>query len=111
MFDSQGTQHVDYRGSDGHIHELWWDGNGWHTNDLTGATGATVAPETPPPTCSTPRAPSTSTTAAATTTSTNSGGDKPHKSVTRPAGDADSGLGHQATDDRGLVSYVLFAVI
>jgi hypothetical protein len=43
MFNAQGTQHVDYRGSDNHIHELWWDGNGWHTNDLTNATGATVA--------------------------------------------------------------------
>jgi hypothetical protein len=24
VFDAQGTQHVDYRGSDSHIHELWW---------------------------------------------------------------------------------------
>jgi hypothetical protein len=24
MFDAQGTQHVDCRGLDGHIHELWW---------------------------------------------------------------------------------------
>ena len=24
MFDAQGTQHVVYRGSDNHIHELWW---------------------------------------------------------------------------------------
>jgi hypothetical protein len=43
MFVTQGTQHVDYRGSDTHIHELWWDSNGWHTNDLTASTGATAA--------------------------------------------------------------------
>jgi hypothetical protein len=24
MFDAQGTQHVVYRGGDGHIHELYW---------------------------------------------------------------------------------------
>lgn len=24
MFNAQGTQQVNYRGSDGHIHELWW---------------------------------------------------------------------------------------
>jgi hypothetical protein len=24
VFDAQGTQHVVYRGVDGHIHELWW---------------------------------------------------------------------------------------
>lgn len=41
VFDAQGTQHVVYRGSDRHIHELWWDSNGWHPyNDLTRATGA-----------------------------------------------------------------------
>ncbi len=43
MFDSQGTQHVDYVASDGHIHELWWDGDGWHHHDLTGAAGAPAA--------------------------------------------------------------------
>jgi hypothetical protein len=37
MFDIQGTQHINYRGPDNHIHELWWDGNGWHHNDLTAA--------------------------------------------------------------------------
>ena len=25
MFDAQGTQHVVYRGTDNHIHELWWN--------------------------------------------------------------------------------------
>ena len=35
VFDSQGTQHVDYVGNDGHVHELWWDEDGWHHHDLT----------------------------------------------------------------------------
>jgi hypothetical protein len=35
MFDAQGTQHVVYRGGDGHIHELWWDAHGWHHTDAT----------------------------------------------------------------------------
>ncbi len=50
-FDAQGTQHVIYvdlgvgAGAIAdmaclHIHELWWDINGWHHNDLTAATGA-----------------------------------------------------------------------
>ncbi|MGO9903712.1 MAG: hypothetical protein ACLP0J_29520 [Solirubrobacteraceae bacterium] len=43
MFAAQGTQHVMYRDGSGHIHELWWDSNGWHTDDLTAATGATPA--------------------------------------------------------------------
>jgi hypothetical protein len=37
------TQHVNYRGTDGHIHELWWDNNGWHHHDLTIATDAPPA--------------------------------------------------------------------
>jgi hypothetical protein len=40
VFSSQGTQHVIYKGVAGHIHELWSDGNRWHANDLTAATGA-----------------------------------------------------------------------
>jgi hypothetical protein len=43
IFDAQGTQHVFYVGSDQHIHELWWDINGWHHNDLTAATSAPLA--------------------------------------------------------------------
>jgi Fungal fucose-specific lectin len=44
-FEAQGTQHVFYIGADNHTHELWWDSNGWHTDDLTAATGAPpVAP-------------------------------------------------------------------
>jgi hypothetical protein len=39
MFVAQGTQHVVYRGGDQHIHELWWASDGWHHNDLTGASG------------------------------------------------------------------------
>lgn len=40
VFDAQGTQHVDYGGTDGHIHELWRDSNTWHHSDLTAVTGA-----------------------------------------------------------------------
>src|SRR5262249_48334818 len=43
MFDAQGTQHVVYRGGDGHIHELWCSPEAWHHNDLTAATGAPAA--------------------------------------------------------------------
>jgi fucose-binding lectin len=43
VFEAQGTQHVIYRGaSDNHVHELWWDSNGWHTDDLTAATAAPI---------------------------------------------------------------------
>jgi len=34
-FETQYTQHVDYLGTDKHIHEMWWDTDGWHHNDLT----------------------------------------------------------------------------
>ena len=47
MFDAQGTQHVVYRGTDGHIHELWWDNAGWHHNDLTAAAGAPASVSDP----------------------------------------------------------------
>src|SRR5262249_10659747 len=41
IFDDQGTQHINYLGTDGHVHELWWDyENGWQHNDLTYRTGA-----------------------------------------------------------------------
>jgi hypothetical protein len=33
-------QHVDFIGTDGHVHELWYDG-GWRHNDLSVAAGAT----------------------------------------------------------------------
>jgi uncharacterized protein YjhX (UPF0386 family) len=44
VFDAQGTQHVVYRGDDGHIVELWWQAtDGWHLTDLTTVTGAAAA--------------------------------------------------------------------
>jgi hypothetical protein len=36
-WDVDKTEHVDYRGTDGHIHELWFNG-AWNHNDLTNAT-------------------------------------------------------------------------
>ena len=45
MFPAQGTQHVSYVGMDTHIYQIWRDSNGWHYNDLTGATGAPLAQE------------------------------------------------------------------
>jgi hypothetical protein len=40
-FWEQATQHINYRGSDGHVHELRWDyEHGWQHNDLTSQTGA-----------------------------------------------------------------------
>ncbi len=41
------TQHVDYVGTDGHIHELWWDSNVWRHNDLTVAAGAPLSISSP----------------------------------------------------------------
>jgi hypothetical protein len=40
------SQHVVYRGSDGHIHELYWEGGPWGQNDLTVASGAASSPDT-----------------------------------------------------------------
>ncbi|MEO7016793.1 MAG: hypothetical protein ABI130_07090 [Leifsonia sp.] len=42
VFRGEGTQHVDYVGGDGHLHELWWRSDGWHHNDLTAVTGASA---------------------------------------------------------------------
>ena len=38
-------QHVVFRATDGHIHELWWSADplAWHDNDLTASTGAPPA--------------------------------------------------------------------
>ncbi len=47
VFYSQGTQHVICNGADCHVHELWWDSNGWHPNDLTVQAAALLSP---PPT-------------------------------------------------------------
>jgi hypothetical protein len=43
-WEGHPTQHVIYRGVDGHIHELWWseDAN-WNHENLTGQTGAPLA--------------------------------------------------------------------
>lgn len=41
-----GTQHVTYVGTDGHVHELWYDadsGDGWQHHDLSHATNAPPA--------------------------------------------------------------------
>ena len=39
--EARGTQHLIYLGFvDNHLHELWSDAGGWHTDDLTAATGA-----------------------------------------------------------------------
>ncbi len=49
-FEAQNTQHVHYRGIDGHIHELRWatDTNGWHYyGNLTAITGAPKAEGNP----------------------------------------------------------------
>ena len=40
-FNSQ--QHVNFIGNDGHIHELYFDGNDWRHNDLSARTGAPPA--------------------------------------------------------------------
>jgi len=45
-FENQNTQHVNYLGTDQHIHELWWSFRGWHTNDLTSAAGGAPLPAT-----------------------------------------------------------------
>ena len=41
-FAAEGTQHVDYVSQDHHVHELWWNSDGWHDEDLTAASGAPV---------------------------------------------------------------------
>ena len=43
MFLAQATQHVNYRGTNNHVAELWWNGI-WHFNDFTAA--ASGAPNT-----------------------------------------------------------------
>jgi hypothetical protein len=46
-FRAQSTQHVNYVGTDGHVHELWWRDDTWQHNDLTAATGAPAAADQP----------------------------------------------------------------
>jgi hypothetical protein len=38
-FRTQETKHVNYTGTDGNIHELWWSFDGWRHNNLTAAAG------------------------------------------------------------------------
>jgi hypothetical protein len=43
-FDTTNTQHIHYIGAlDRHIHELWWDNEGWHHRDLTKDIGGPCA--------------------------------------------------------------------
>ena len=42
-WDVDHTEHVVYRGTDGHIHELWNDTSGWNHGNLTGSIGAPPA--------------------------------------------------------------------
>ena len=46
-FPFEGTLHVNYLATDGHVHEYWRDGTGWHHNDLTAATQAPLAISNP----------------------------------------------------------------
>ena len=44
QFVADPTQHVVYRGTDQHIHELWWDASqGWGHGDLTPVVGTPPA--------------------------------------------------------------------
>jgi hypothetical protein len=46
-FETQDTQHVIYKSypvNEPHLRELWWDRAGWHTDDLSAATGAPGGP-------------------------------------------------------------------
>jgi hypothetical protein len=43
-WEGDGTQHVFYRGADGHIHQLWYIADSrWHRSDVTFDTGAPLA--------------------------------------------------------------------
>jgi hypothetical protein len=42
VYNAQAMMHVEFRGIDGHIYDLWWQ-NGWNVNDLTAATNAQTA--------------------------------------------------------------------
>ena len=41
--DGSNNQDVFYVGTDGHVHQLWWNGDPWKTADLTTATGGANA--------------------------------------------------------------------
>lgn len=40
VFEAQGTEHVVYRGTDNHIHELYWQGGNWGHTDASSVAGA-----------------------------------------------------------------------
>lgn len=42
-FTMAGLQQIFFRGTDQHVHELWWDIAGWHPRDLNIATGCPLA--------------------------------------------------------------------
>lgn len=42
-FGGENELHVQYLGTDGHIHEYWWNGGQWQYRDLTITTGAPLA--------------------------------------------------------------------
>jgi hypothetical protein len=75
VFTVEATQHVIYRGIDGHIHELWWSAStGWSHGDLTVVSCARLRRATPLDIRSKRRGRSLWSIAAMTTTSTSSGG-------------------------------------
>jgi hypothetical protein len=43
-YEREQTQHVFFRGTDNHIHELWWKQDVWHTDDATHAATAASDP-------------------------------------------------------------------
>ncbi len=46
-FESNQTEHIVYRGSDGHIYELYFKQGSWNNSDLTRATNAPLADSSP----------------------------------------------------------------
>jgi hypothetical protein len=46
-FEAQRTRHIDYLDVLGHVHELWWNSDGWHNNDLTNAADCPSADQAP----------------------------------------------------------------
>ena len=49
VYTSENTQHIVYESSAdfGRIHELYWDDDGWHPNDLMNTPGAVLASSLP----------------------------------------------------------------
>ena len=73
-YSVDGTEHVVYRGVDGHIHELWFrPSSGWHHNDLSPPPAPWPLPAIRLATRTAPTGPSTSSTAGSTATSMSCG--------------------------------------